>query len=240
MAIAPFVAHRLRLHAPPLPVRAVLALLVLAAVAAGITLVRPAASTGDLTASGTLEVEEVNLAVQAPGRLVELDVDEGSRVAEGQRLGRVADPVLDVEHRQAVVDPAQSQVSAAQLARLELRAPSAGVIQKRLARPGEVVAAGVPILTLADPTQLKLTLYVPESELGRVYVDQHVALRSDATGADVFDARVTSIATRAEFTPRNVQTQRDRQNLVFGVSVRVANPRGVLKAGLPVDATFLP
>jgi hypothetical protein len=49
---------------------------------------------------------------------------------------------------------------------------------------------------------------------------------------------VRSIATKAEFTPRNVQTQKDRQNLVFAVTVRVPNPDSALKAGLPVDAAF--
>jgi multidrug resistance efflux pump len=109
-----------------------------------------------------------------------------------------------------------------------------------VAHRGEYVAPGTPILTVADPTDLKLTLYVREADLGRVSVGQQVGLHVDAFPGRVFSGIVTSIADRAEFTPRNVQTQQDRQNLVFAVTVRVPNPDGALKAGLPVDATFVP
>jgi HlyD family secretion protein len=81
-------------------------------------------------------------------------------------------------------------------------------------------------------------VYVLEAQLGRVALGQHVAVRADPFPERVFDGRVQTIATRAEFTPRNVQTQRDRQNLVFAVKVRVPNLDGALKAGLPADATF--
>jgi HlyD family secretion protein len=107
-----------------------------------------------------------------------------------------------------------------------------------LVKPGEVVAPGTPILTVINPRDLRLTLYVLEAQLGQVRVGQNVAIQADPFPERVFDGRVQTIATRAEFTPRNVQTQRDRQNLVFAVKVRVPNPDGALKAGLPVDATF--
>ena len=72
-----------------------------------------------------------------------------------------------------------------------------------------------------------------EADLGRVAVGQSVGIRADAFPDRVFAGRVQTIANRAEFTPRNVQTQKDRQNLVFAVTVRVPNPDGALKAGLP-------
>jgi membrane fusion protein YbhG len=137
-----------------------------------------------------------------------------------------------------VADAAQFQVSQAQMSKLLLRAPQSGIVQKRLVHQGEFVGAGAPILTVADPRNLKLTLYVLEADLGRVFVGQPVAIRADAFGDRTFEGTVTSIATQAEFTPRNVQTPRDRQNLVFAVKVRVPNPDAALKAGLPVDATL--
>jgi multidrug resistance efflux pump len=213
-------------------------LLLVTGLAVWLLVLRPGPGENPLVASGTIEVEEVTLSAQAGGRVAELDVDEGSPVQEGQLVGRLSDPVLDVQSRQAVVDPSQQQVMQAQLQKLELRAPIAGVVQKRLVHRGEIVAAGAPLLTVADPTDLKLTVYVREADLGRVFVDQHVSLRADAFPNEVFVGQVTTIATRAEFTPRNVQTQRDRQNLVFAVTVRVPNPSGALKSGLPVDATF--
>jgi multidrug resistance efflux pump len=222
----------------PLQRRALLVplLLLIAAAAGWVWLQRPA--SGPLTASGTIEFDEVTLAAEAPGRLVELSVDEGSRVVEGQVIGRQTDPVLNVQNKQALIDPSQSQVTQAQMARLDVTAPVTGVVQKQVAHKGEYLASGAPILTVADPTDLKLTLYVAEADLARVSVGQQVEVRADGFGDRAFVGRVTSIANRAEFTPRNVQTARDRQNLVFAVTVRVPNPDSALKAGLPVDATF--
>jgi HlyD family secretion protein len=148
------------------------------------------------------------------------------------------DPVLAVQSKLSIADPAQQQLVQAQVARLELRAPLSGVVQKRIAHRGEFVGPGAPILTVADPADLKLILYILEADLGRVVVGQGVSVRADAFADRVFAGRVRTIANRAEFTPRNVQTQKDRQNLVFAVTVRVPNPDGALKAGLPVDAVF--
>jgi len=214
----------------------VLVLLVAGAVAYWLLRAQP--TTGALTASGTIELDEVTLSAEVAGRISELTVDEGSTVLEGQVVGRLADPVLAVQIKQATIDPAQQQVVQAQMSRLELRAPLGGVVQKRIAHKGEFVGPGAPILTIADPTDLKLTLFVLEGDLGRVNVGQTVSLRADSFPDRVFSGRVRTIATRAEFTPRNIQTQKDRQNLVFGVTVRVPNLDGALKAGLPIDATF--
>jgi len=230
-----------KVHRPPVRVlRRVVPALVLATLlgfAVWSRLPQPPAS-GSLTASGTMEFDEVTLAAQAPGRLADLRVDEGSRVVEGQVVGHLWDPVLDVQSRQAIADAAQQQLTQAQMSRLELTAPLSGVVQKQVAHRGEYLNSGAAILTVADPTDLKLTLYVLEGDLGRVAVGQNVSVRVDAFPDRVFFGRVKSIANRAEFTPRNVQTQRDRQNLVFAVTIRVPNPDGALKAGLPVDATF--
>jgi HlyD family secretion protein len=180
----------------------------------------------------------VTLAAEASGRVAELVVDEGMRVVEGQIVGRLVDPVLAVQAKLSTSDPAQQQIVQAQVARLELRAPLTGIVQKRIAHRGEFVGPGAPILTVADPADLKLILYILEADLGRVFVGQAVSVRADAFTDRAFAGRVRTIANRAEFTPRNVQTQKDRQNLVFAVTVRVPNPDAALKAGLPVDAIF--
>jgi HlyD family secretion protein len=225
------------LHRPPPQALAIP--LVLALIAVGVWFNnQPRSTSGPLSASGTIEFDEVTLAAEAAGRLTELSVGEGSRVIEGQVIGHLSDPVLNIQNRQAIVDPAQQQLTQAQMARLEITAPLSGVVQKQVAHRGEYVAPGAPILTVADPTDLKLTLYVLEGDLGRVAVGQTVSIRADAFPDRTFVGAVKTIANRAEFTPRNVQTQKDRQNLVFAVTVRVPNPDGALKAGLPVDATF--
>jgi HlyD family secretion protein len=228
---------RRRAHRPP---KRALIPVVLVVIAVTAWLLRPVPASGPLTASGTVEVEEIVLAAEAAGRVADLTVDEGSQVSEGQVVGRLTDPVLSVQVKQAVADAAQQQITQAQMLRLELHAPQAGIVQKKIAHRGEFVSPGTPILTVADPSNLKLTLYVLEADLGRVAVGQRVSIRADAFADRVFVGNVRSIATRAEFTPRNVQTQKDRQNLVFAVTVGVPNADGALKAGLPVDATFEP
>jgi multidrug resistance efflux pump len=230
-----------RVHLPNrLPRRALApaALAVILVVGVVAWFVRPGSGSAPLVASGTVEVEEVTLSAEMAGRIADLSVDEGNRVIEGQVVGRLEDPVLAVQVKQAVADAAQQQLTQAQMARLELRSPLGGVVQKRIAHRGEFVAPGAPILTVADPSELKLTLYVLEADLGRVATGQAVSIRTDGLPARVFEGRVKTLATRAEFTPRNVTTPRDRQNLVFAVTVSVPNPDGALKAGLPVDATF--
>ena len=191
-------------------------------------------NSGPLKASGTIELDEVTLAAETSGRIAELNVDEGSSVLEGQIVGHLTDPVLDVQIKQVTGDPAQQQIVQAEMSRLELRAPLGGVVLKRLAHRGEVVAAGTPILTVADPTDLKLTLYVLEADMGRVHVGQHVGVHADAFPDRTFAGHVETLATRAEFTPRNVQSIDERRHQVFGIKVRVTDPAagGVLKSGM--------
>ena len=216
--------------------RRVLVLLFLLLVGGGFYLLRQPAAAGQLAASGTVEADEIAVSAETPGRVVELSVDEGARVNAGQVLARLDDSLIQVQLKQA--DTATRQVLESQLDKLTLRAPIGGQVLKKLVNRGEVVGAGMPILTVMNQDPLKLTLYVSERELGRVRVGQAVQVHADAFPDRDFRGEVQSIASRAEFTPRNVTSPRDRQALVFAVKVRVPNPGGDLKAGLPVDATF--
>ena len=174
---------------------------------------------------------------RAPGGWSSCWSTRAARCAPRQPVGQIDDGMVQVQLKQA--GPAERQLLEVQLERLTLRAPLTGVVLKRLARQGEVVAAGAPVLTVARLDELTLTVYVPEAELGRVAVGQAVEARADAFPGRAFPGQVQSIASRAEFTPRNVQTARDRRKLVFAVKVRLPNPGGELKPGLPVDVTFV-
>jgi HlyD family secretion protein len=193
---------------------------------------------GPLVASGTVEADEVLVSSEVPGRLAEVSAREGQRLLSGDVVARLDDTLARLQLTQAV-DPAVRQQQEIQLGRQTVRAPIAGVTTRVAARAGEVVAPGQVIAAIADLSQLKLTVYVPESRLGSVQVGQRLSVTADPFPGRSFEAVVTSINQRAEFTPRNVQTQRDRLNLAFGVRARVANPDGALKPGMPVDATFL-
>ncbi|MBI4491295.1 MAG: HlyD family efflux transporter periplasmic adaptor subunit [Chloroflexi bacterium] len=220
-------------------VRPVLGLVVLAALAwGGVEIWRAAQPPGPLAASGTVEADEVLLGSEVGGRLVALRVEEGRSVSEGDVVARLDDGLLQLQLRQ--VDAAARAQLELQADKYLIRSPTSGVATRVLARAGEVVSPGQTIATVADLSRLKLTVYVLERDLGQVRVGQRVSITADPFPGRTFAGTVTSINTRAEFTPRNVQTQRDRLNLVFGIKLRVDNPEGALKPGMPLDAAFTP
>ncbi len=222
------------------PPRPLIALALLGALAAGLyawyTGHGQAADTA-LRASGTVESEEVVIAPETAGRVVGIYAREGDRVQRGQVLVQLDDSLLQLQYRQApATDLRRLEL---ELDRLKLRSPVDGRVGERSLRIGEVAQPGQTILTVMPLDELELTLYVLERDLGRVRVGQPVLITADPYPGERFTGWVTSIASRAEFTPRTVQTPKDRVNLVFAVRVRLPNPDERLKPGLPVDAVFL-
>jgi HlyD family secretion protein len=152
-----------------------------------------------------------------------------------------------IAQRRAEVDAAAAQVAQAQAAvrllqvrrdTLRIAAPATGVVLTRHARAGEVVTPGAPILTVGRLDQVRIRLYLPLPQLGRVAVGQWAAVTTDAFPGRVFDGTVTEIAQHAEFTPRNVQTAEERVKMVFAVTVTVPNPDRLLMPGMPADAVI--
>ena len=135
----------------------------------------------------------------------------------GDVLVRLDDSLPQLQYR--LGDAADQQVLQVQLSKYVLTAPLGGVVLRRSAEPGEVALVGAPLLIVADVANLDVTVYVLERDLGRIYVGQPVAVEAEASPGMSFPGIVRSVADQAEFTPRNVQTQRDRLNLVFGVKV---------------------
>lgn len=123
-----------------------------------------------------------------------------------------------------------------QLEKLTLRSPTAGLVTGRMAQVGEMAVPGVSLMTVADLDEVTLTVYIPEDEIGRVKVGQAVEVSVDSFPGKVFEGRVSYIASEAEFTPKNVQTKKERVNMVFAVKVKVPNPEHKLKPGMPADA----
>jgi len=117
-----------------------------------------------------------------------------------------------------------------------LRAPFNGVVLVRQAEMGEVVSPGTPIVTLADLDHLWLRVYVPETDLGKVHWGQEVEVRTDTYPDKAYRGRISSISSEAEFTPKSVQTEKERVTLVYRVKVDVENPNYELKPGMPADA----
>ena len=177
------------------------------------------------------------------------DVDRARQAYEvAQAQERAARERLDLllaGPRPHQVEAARAQLSQAEAALAQVRSrfketeiisPISGVVLRKNLEAGETANPGVSILTLVDPQDLWLRAYVPETEIGRVKVGQPARITIDAFKDRAFTGRITEIASEAEFTPKNVQTQKERANLVFRIKIGVDNPEGSLKPGMPADA----
>ena len=114
-----------------------------------------------------------------------------------------------------------------------IAAPIGGVVTGRLIEPGELVAIGTPVAIVVDLDNAWANVYVEETMVPHIKLDQAATVVTDA--GDRLDGRVSFIASRAEFTPRNVQTANERAKLVYRIKVSVDNRKGILKPGMPVE-----
>lgn len=122
-----------------------------------------------------------------------------------------------------------------QIRRSQVVNPVAGTVLTTYADAGEFVQPGQPLYRIADLGTLTLRAYVSGAQLAAVRVGQRVTVQVDA-GEDErrgFPGTVTWISPEAEFTPTPIQTREERTEQVYAVEVRVANPQGVLKIGMP-------
>lgn len=125
------------------------------------------------------------------------------------------------------------------LADLTVRAPVDGVITTKIINPGEVVAPGSPLFSMVNLDQLFLKVYVPEKEIGKLRLNLNARIYIDAMPDTPFEGAVTYIASKAEFTPKEVQTPDERVKLVYAVKISLSgNPEHRLTPGLPADAVI--
>lgn len=128
------------------------------------------------------------------------------------------------------------EVAKTRLKEMTIFSPVDGVVLRKNLEVGELANPGVPILTLMKPSDIWVRAYVPEEEVARIKVGSPARIAVDGYPARRFPGRITEIASEAEFTPRNVQTRKERVNLVFRIKIAVDNPEGILKPGMPADA----
>lgn len=129
---------------------------------------------------------------------------------------------------------AELQLLRRQLADCELHSPSAGVIQTRILEVGEMAAPERPVFTLALTDPKWARVFVPEPDLGRVKSGMGATIRSDSLGGTSYSGRIGFVSPVAEFTPKTVETEELRTQLVYEVRVLVDDPRDELRLGMPV------
>ena len=116
-------------------------------------------------------------------------------------------------------------------------APQNGTILTVYARQGEYVQPGSPILDLADLSIMTVRVYVPLHKLAMIKINQEVHVYVDGVVKPLY-GKVAWVSAEAEFTPKTILTPETRTTLVYAVKVRIANPQGLLKIGMPVDVRW--
>ncbi len=169
-----------------------------------------------------------------------------SRVAESESLLRLARGNLDridaarndIATASAQIDVARASLNqaAVQLEYTRLKSPLDGVVTSRNIEPGETVNVGREVITISDLHRVDLKIFVEETAIGKVKPGQSVEVSVDTFPGKVYHGTVSFVSPEGEFTPKIIQTQKERVKLVYLVKVSIPNPDYDLKAGMPADA----
>ena len=169
-----------------------------------------------------------------------------SRVVESESLLRMARGNLeridaardDIATAAAQIDVAKASLdqAAVQLGYTSLKSPLDGVVTSRNIEPGETVNVGREVITISDLHRVDLKIFVEETIIGKVKPGQKVEVTVDTFPGKVYHGTVSFVSPEGEFTPKIIQTQKERVKLVYLVKVSIPNPDYDLKAGMPADA----
>ena len=162
-------------------------------------------------------------------------VDQAQAALE--RLTPTTDSITVVENQVKQAESALS-VLQVQLAKMTLKSPVSGIVTRRVAHTGEIAAPNATLLSVTNLDTVKLTIYVPENQVGLIKIGDTIPVQVDSFPGKIFQGTVIFKSTQAEFTPRNVQTKSERINTVFAVRLQIANPNLELSPGMPADATL--
>jgi HlyD family secretion protein len=155
-------------------------------------------------------------------------------VKEGPRKEDIEDARAQVEQARASLKLAETQLSYT-----VLHSPLSGVVLVKASEMGEVVNPGTSVLTLADLGNVWLKAYLPETDLTKVKWGQEVVVTTDLRPKKEYKGKISFISSQAEFTPKSIQTEKERVTLVYRIKVDIPNPDRELKPGMPADGRIL-
>ncbi len=196
----------------------------------------------DVAQAKEKEVSEALKLVEEGPRREEVDQARAELVRARETLS-----LLVEGPRRETIDQARARVKQAreglELARTrlsytEVASPLRGVVLSKNVEPGDYVSAGTPIVTVGELDNVWLRGYVEETDLGRVKVGQPAAVTTDSFPGKRYEGRVSFIAQQAEFTPKTVQTRKERVKLVYRVKIDVPNTDRELLPGMPADGSI--
>lgn len=155
-----------------------------------------------------------------------------SLLQEGTRPQVISAARAEVERGKAVL-----KATEAMLADTKIASPLQGTVINKHYEAGEYIPAGASVATVADLDDMWIRVFIPTDDLPYIKLGQEVSFT--VSGYDqAFKGRVVEIASQGEFTPKTIQTKKERTNVVFGVKIKVDNQDGVLKPGMPADVVM--
>jgi HlyD family secretion protein len=176
-------------------------------------------------------LDKAELAVELAGKDLQRAEDELRLLEAGPRRERI-----DAQRAALAQSEAALRATDAALDYMTLEAPFDGLVTVRHREPGEAVSPGAAVLTLMNPSDRWVRIYIREDRIGAVRVGASAEIRCDTFPEKTYAGEVRFIASEAEFTPKNVQTAEERVRLVYAVEVRItSDPTGDLKPGMPAD-----
>lgn len=204
-------------------------------------------------AGGTLEATTMTLSAQGNGLILSLPIEEGQKVDSAQTLGWIDTAQLSLQKELIEAglpsgrrkgDPRYT-AQEIQLAQVEdmldkcrISVPTQGVVLEKYAQAGEQAYMGRPLLKVADLDKMYVRVYLSATQLESLKLGQEVEVFSKRDGKEIaYKGRIRHISDQAEFTPKSVQTQDERDNLVYAVRIAVEND-GYLKIGMYANVNF--
>ncbi|MDD8025761.1 MAG: efflux RND transporter periplasmic adaptor subunit [Acidobacteriota bacterium] len=190
----------------------------------------------ELAAKGSVTAKQ---AEDADARLT-MAKAQAAAAAEALKKVRTLARPEEIRAAQARLDQARAAADLLRktIADCVLVSPVAGIVTQVPVEAGELVAAGAAVAVVSDLDRVHVMIYVTEAELARVKLGGRADVAIDGLPGRAFAGTIVYISPEAEFTPKNIQTREDRVKLVFGVKIEIDNPEGLLKPGLPADATL--
>lgn len=150
--------------------------------------------------------------------------------------------IAETSLKQAQAAFSQAEAAAAvlkvQLSKMIIQSPADATVMVSDLEIGETIAPSAIAMTLGQLDQVNLTVYIPETEYGKIRIGDQVSITVDSFPGKTFLGEVVYISDQAEFTPKNVQTIEGRRATVYAVKIKIPNPESQLKPGMPADAKF--
>ncbi len=215
----------------------------------------------DFLYSGTIEAVEVRVAPRIMARVAEIFPREGAVVEKGQLVATLSCGDIQTEFdlaqknynrgqllfeqgsaTQEELDALKARYQEAEihLNWCKISSPISGTVLYRPVEPGDMAGPQTVILSLADLRSVYAYVYVPQPMLARLSIGEEASGYLPEMNMRAFSGHIEFIRPEAEFTPKNVQTQKERTRLVYGIKVAFDNPDKILKPGMPIEVRLGP